>query len=151
MKFIQDNIFNITCDALFIPTNGSIKKNGDAVMGKGLAKQTADKWPHIPARLGCLLQDGNHTYCLYQRERGHIYSFPTKNNWQEKASLKLIEQSLNELNILVETHNWNKILLPKIGCGCGQLNWESQVLPLIKRTITEKTNEILWIVERAET
>ena len=46
--------------AICIPTNGIVKANGHAVMGTGIAKICAVRYPEAPAILGnCLNQSGN--------------------------------------------------------------------------------------------
>lgn len=37
---------------IVIPTNGVLKSNGEAVMGAGLAKQAAQRFPTLPQLLG---------------------------------------------------------------------------------------------------
>jgi len=37
---------------VLITTNGSIKSDGTAVMGRGCAKQAAERLPHLPGTLG---------------------------------------------------------------------------------------------------
>ena len=45
-------------DVLFITTNGTIKKDGKAVMGRGIAAEAKSKYPSIPSKLGELLGMG---------------------------------------------------------------------------------------------
>lgn len=42
---------------IVIPTNGVLKANGDAVMGAGLAKQAAQRFPTLPKLLGQAIRD----------------------------------------------------------------------------------------------
>ena len=47
-------------EVIAIPTNGIVKSNGDAVMGAGLAKDAASRFPDLPKWLGDRLkQFGN--------------------------------------------------------------------------------------------
>lgn len=103
-----------------ITTNGTVKNNGECVMGRGCAAQAKKLFPKLPKRLGDRLrEEGNHTHFF---EDIRIISFPVKHNWYEKADLKLIERSAQELA------SWDRdlgtIYIPRPGCGNGQLKWE---------------------------
>ena len=52
-----------TADAVVITTNGSVKKDGKAVMGRGCAKQAAHIYPELAALLGVRIKArGNQPY-----------------------------------------------------------------------------------------
>ena len=105
-----------------ITTNGFVKNNGCAVMGRGCAKEAAQRYPNLPSLLGQALRYGNQVYVW--REYG-IITFPVKDNWWEKASLQLIEKSAKELVQAVKTWKMeDKIYLPRPGCGNGGLDWK---------------------------
>ncbi len=74
---------NLKPNAIVITTNGAVKKSGEAVMGRGCAKQAADKWPHIPKKLGALIRkNGNIAQVVDQVSLGNtsmsLVSFPVK-------------------------------------------------------------------------
>lgn len=122
-----------------ITTNGNVKKNGEAVMGKGIALQAALKYPELP----CLLADhlkkfGNEVYLF---ENLKIMTFPTKENWKEKSTYELIAKSCDALMVLYNIHNIGKIVMPKVGCSNGGLEW-SKVRQLLYRKFDGKTIDI---------
>jgi len=39
MKELRGNLFHTPCDVICITTNGFVKRNGEAVMGRGCAVQ----------------------------------------------------------------------------------------------------------------
>ena len=117
------DIFNIECDCIVIPTNGIVKANGDAVMGAGLAK-TCDLKYGVSRNLGMCLKHGNHVYNLGYYDGHYICSFPTKHHWRDKSDISLIISSANELISHANINNWNKVILPAVGCGLGGLNYE---------------------------
>ena len=127
---------------LCITTNGQVKNNGKAVMGRGIAKQAADRFPELPELLGDRLKlDGNHVHPLGKWENWLLFSFPTKHDWRFPSQLSLIEQSINELAYFfdIPSHNANymnplnkKIFLPRPGCSNGGLAWED-VKPLVSK------------------
>jgi hypothetical protein len=115
-------------DAVCITTNGNIKKNGKAVMGKGVANGFRMNFPGIDKVLASELEKfGNRlNYLGMWRFHNHpirIFSFPTKHNWWEKSNLKLIVKSAKELQVIANHYDY-KILLPRPGCNNGGLYWE---------------------------
>lgn len=128
MKEVFGDIWEYYKDGYFIvvPTNGTIKSNGQAVMGRGLAKQLAEQQPEFPSKLGkALAERGNRLF--YWNDK--IITFPVKHEWHEKANLELIEKSCKELKEIVE-NTTAKIAMPRVGCGNGKLSW-SDVRPII--------------------
>lgn len=120
-----------------ITANGTIKKNKEAVMGKGITKEAKEKYPNLPFELGQkLLQFGNHVFCFSKYK---IITFPVKTNWWENADLKLIELSCCELRLLIcfgyendkDFEETDKFFLVRPGCGNGGLEW-NKVKPLIE-------------------
>jgi hypothetical protein len=126
----EGDLWEINADARCITTNGIIKKNGDAVMGAGLAKEAAIRYPQLPLLLGsALFSAGNRVHLLLpmkQTDWHHnwLVSFPTKNDWKDKSDMDLIAKSCKELVRMSDNMRWRKVLLPRVGCGLGQLSWD---------------------------
>ena len=125
---------------IVIPTNGLVKSNGAAVMGRGLADQCRHRYPTMPRLLGGKIEkDGNHVF-EFALPRGrswvHLITFPVKTNWWEPAQLSLIERSTQELKELVGIRNF-LVYLPRVGCGNGGLKWED-VQPILLGTLDER-------------
>jgi hypothetical protein len=137
------------CDAKVITTNGSVTGAGVAVMGRGVARQAATRWPDIPLTLGNMITTsglhvgslGNFSYqphlevhipTAYQRPTRtfELVSFPVKEQWQHHAQLWLIRRSCEELVQLADYKDWTFVQLPRPGCGNGGLTWD-QVQPLL--------------------
>ena len=124
---------------IVITTNGTVKSNGECVMGRGVAKQAKMLYPELPSDLGTLIKlQGNFVY-LFSKYR--IITFPVKYNWYEKADIKLIEQSTKELVGAYEIINYPKkldfnVCLVRPGCGNGQLNWED-VKPVLEKYLDD--------------
>lgn len=152
MKEARGDILTIACDAVCITTNGYVTDAGNAVMGRGIAKQFADAVPGVKERLGrCILVGGNHVHKLYNMDGVNVLSFPVKPatvhyahnqsivshaigkyklgsvvpGFHAKADLELIECSAHELLKMANKHpNWKDIHLPRPGCGAGELSWD---------------------------
>lgn len=147
MNELKGNIWDIAKlnDNICITTNGTIKKNGEAVMGRGIALQAKQKYPILPSKLGKLLMNfGNQVYYLYNIETNgtlfkNLFSFPVKHNWWEKADIELIKHSLKEIIVIFNRGMSNKderFLIPRPGCGNGGLNWKD-VKPELQKVLDE--------------
>lgn len=118
-------------DIVCVTTNGEVKVNGRAVMGRGCAEFVAKNFNGTDKKLAEYLKTyGNRVFNLGKySHKGHIIrivSFPTKNLWRDKSSLDLIEKSAKELLLLSDKLGANKIFIPIPGCSNGKLKW-SQV------------------------
>jgi len=88
MNLEEGNLFEFEGDVVCITTNGCVKSNGMAVMGRGVAKQAAILFPEVPKILGMNLAImGNSPSILIDDIGGKslregrtrcLVSFPTK-------------------------------------------------------------------------
>jgi hypothetical protein len=102
-----------------VTTNSVIKRNGQAVMGAGIALDASRRFPELPARLAKhLTEGGNHPYIFPQYR---IVTIPTKHHWKDKSDIDLIESSCKKL-IQCADH-FSKLYIPRLGCGNGGLSW----------------------------
>ena len=62
-----------------IPTNLGWKANGEAVMGAGLAKQAAKRFPNLAKEYGSVLQDAAkfEEEVIYEDHKTKLILFPT--------------------------------------------------------------------------
>ena len=140
----KGNLWKFTQGIPAITTNGYIKKNGQAVMGRGCAKEAADRLGGLAQILGFnLIQYGNHVFYLHQFGDKGIITFPVKDAWSEKAKIELIKQSADELIRMTIPHFMikEKIYLPRPGCGNGGLEWKD-VKPEIEKILTDQVTVI---------
>lgn len=131
-----------------ITTNGTIKTDGSAVMGRGVALEAKQRLPSLPFKVGKYLEErGNHCGAFWD---SRLITFPVKHNWYEKASTELIERSCRELSALVDEIQKSclmepdlKKLLPDLfylvrpGCGNGQLDWKD-VKPILEKYLDDR-------------
>lgn len=129
------DFWTIQGDARCITTNGVLRSNGDAIMGKGMALQAKQRYPKIEFTLGRLIQKyGNHVFYL----GNGLISFPTKYDWRDsKSDIGLIKRSAMELvslfkgDVPIKSKSNRRILLTRPGCGSGNLNW-TDVRPILQ-------------------
>ena len=124
-------------DVRVITTNGTIKKDGSCVMGRGCALEAAKKWPTLPRVLGERIQRyGNQVHYLLDY---NLFTFPVKHNWYEKADLGLIKQSAEQLQELLLSSY--RCVMPRPGCGNGKLSWE-----LVKPVLASILDDRFYII-----
>lgn len=133
------DFWEIYGDARCITTNGALRTNGDAIMGKGIALQAKQRYTRIETALGRLIQKyGNHVYYI---GNGFI-SFPTKHHWKDyESDIGLIKRSAIELvsilkgDIPIKKKSNMRILLTRPGCGSGNLDWKD-VRPVLQTILS---------------
>lgn len=132
MIVVTGNLWTYPTDFRIITTNGAVRSDGRAVMGRGCAKEAAARYPALPRLLGEKLRVfGNHVHFFSDDTIGDrigLFTFPVKHRWNERADLDLIARSVEELRatLLVSA----TYLLPRPGCGNGSLRWEA-VQPIV--------------------
>lgn len=135
------NLFVESADAKCITTNGFVKRSGEGVMGAGVAGQAQRRWPEMPAMLGMhLRENGNHVGVLRlpdTSDPSYYVAYPVKDAWFNVADPELIVRSANELMEYMDLMHWDKVLLPRPGCGNGMLDWP-EVKPLIEDILDDR-------------
>lgn len=138
MREANADLWAVQAQARCITTNGSIRKDGRAVMGRGCALQAKARYPGVDRYLGMeLARVGNHVTVLMDAGQWLLLSFPVKHVWSEPADHSLVERSARELVALADTEGWKRVVLPRPGCGNGQLRWE-QVKPLLEGLLDDR-------------
>ena len=113
---------------IVLTTNGSLTRAGKAVPGNGVTRQAVDRHPWISEKLGQLIRlHGNHVFDLGDS----LATFPVEDTAWSQPDLRIIARSAEELRSLADTSGWQKILVPRPGCGGGGLRWQD-VRPLLE-------------------
>jgi hypothetical protein len=146
LEIYNKDIFKIasgTNEAICITTNGMIKNNGNAVMGKGIAL-TADNYFHISKKLGEYLNKyGNRAfdmgfYSAFSQEPHHVLTFPTKHDWRYNSDINLIKTSAEQIVRICDARNITKCYLPPVGCANGHLDYEKTVKPVLSNILDDR-------------
>lgn len=125
-------------EGMCVTTNGMIRNDGHAVMGRGIAKSVNDKY-HVSLKLAQHLRaNGNVPADLGIYDGFHLLSFPTKDDWRNDSTVALIIASATKLVALANTLGLTKIYLPKPGCANGHLDWETQVKPALSQILDDR-------------
>ncbi|HSE67793.1 MAG TPA: hypothetical protein VLB12_12470 [Gemmatimonadales bacterium] len=117
-----------------ITTNPIVNARGELVMGRGVAKQAADRCPGLSKTLGQWATTVGGFYPASVPEH-RIITFPVKRHWRERAVPWLIGQSARQVKALVFglQSTFPRILplyMVRPGCGNGGLEWKD-VRPLL--------------------
>ena len=69
---------------------------------------------------------------LYKTSHKWILNFPTKKDWRNKSTVEYIEAGLDKFVNTYDSKGIVSISFPMLGCGNGELDWKSQVQPLME-------------------
>lgn len=133
MREVYGDLWRFPADYRIITTNGTVRMDVKAVMGRGCAREAAVRFPHLAGELGGRIRrSGNHVYWFRDYQ---LVTFPVKHAWYETASLELIERSVRELlnlinDIALHEERDRTFVLPRPGCGNGGLKYDA-VRPLL--------------------
>lgn len=118
--------------------------NTVGVMGAGLALKFRQKYPFMYANYKKLCANNELVVGkpkLVSRENGWILLFPTKTDWREPSKLEYIENGLAYLHNAIMSNCYAcagfSFAFPKLGCGCGQLDWNSDVKPIVEKYLSD--------------
>ncbi len=156
MKYSTGDIWELAAQPqhgwVIVPTNTDVKQNGNAVMGKGLAKQAADQLDYLPRLLGQHIKTWGEEIFAYEAEqkwsRGtfgilqkpmRVVCLPTKTTWRQGSDLELIERGCKALKLLAYQLNnspdVHEFFVPRLGAGLGGLDWEREVRPVVDSSL----------------
>lgn len=128
-----EDFWTVQADLRCITTNGALRRNGNAIMGKGIALEARRRYNNVEAILGSFINRyGNHVFSLGYE----LISFPTKYHWRLDADIQLIKRSAQELVTLLKNNPAKRVLLTRPGCGNGSLKW-SDVKVVIQDTLAD--------------
>lgn len=131
MREAFGDLWTFPADYRIVTTNGFVKQNGHAVMGRGCAKEATQRYPLLTGQLGQRLKEQGNIVLFWSEYS--LLTFPVKHNWFERADPQLIARSVQQLLQCIELlqleHEF-RFVLPRPGCGNGQLLW-NDVKPLV--------------------
>lgn len=144
--YVKGNIFQSPAQVLVNTVNTV------GVMGKGLALDFRNLFPEMFSEYKRLcdehkLQVG--TLWLYKTPNKWVLNFPTKQHWREPARIEHIEAGLKKFIYSYARMGIHSIAFPALGCGNGQLDFTTQVQPLMERYLKKAPIDVFIYPERA--
>lgn len=124
------------CQTLVVPVNTV------GVMGNGLAKAFAVRFPDLKRAYQKACKDGvfekEYLFCYDLPDGRKALCFPTKYHWTQDSDLDLIQDALDSfVNGFAQRNGITSVAMPLIGCGKGNLDWMSQVRPLVFASLSD--------------
>lgn len=110
--------------------------NTVGVMGKGIAKEFKTLFPEMFKKYQSFCESGEldiGKLWVYKTANKWILNFPTKTFWRKPSKMEYIELGLRNFVETYADRGITSIAFPPLGCGNGELDWNNQVRPLMKK------------------
>jgi O-acetyl-ADP-ribose deacetylase (regulator of RNase III) len=130
LTYIDINLFESPAQTLVNTVNTV------GVMGKGIAAVFKQLYPEMYKRYRCLCQEGKldvGMLYIYRTPNKIIVNFPTKKHWRQRSRVEYIEVGLQKFVEHYTEYGVSSASFPQLGCGHGELDWETQVRPVMER------------------
>jgi hypothetical protein len=139
MKIITGDIWSqegSPSTTILVTTNSTINSKGGVVMGRGAAREAAERYPLMPFDLADRIKISGPTYGLIIlppfANGVTLGAFQVKHDWKTKADLDLISLATEHLRIVAHVYYYQRYILNFPGIGNGKLT-EQEVLPIIRQ------------------
>jgi len=138
IKYVDSDLFTSPAQVLVNTVNTV------GVMGKGIAYNFKRMYPKMFKKYRTRCEQGFAIgeLWLYKTPHKWILNFPTKEHWRNKSKIEYIEAGLQKFASTYESKGIKSISFPMLGCGNGQLDWDSQVQPLMEEYLADLPIEI---------
>ena len=143
--YVQGDLFQSPAQVLVNTVNTV------GVMGKGVALQFKRHFPEMYAKYRELCEKGGFnvgSLWLYKTPNKWVLNFPTKRHWRQPSRIEYVESGMKKF---VETYSRmgiHSIAFPPLGCGNGQLDFRSQVQPLMEKYLQPLPIEVFVYPEK---
>ena len=114
--------------------------NTVGAMGKGIAAVFKELYPEMYKRYRRLCQEGKldvGMLYIYRTPNKIIVNLPTKKHWRQPSRVEYIEAGLQKFVERYTDYGISSVSFPQLGCGHGELDWETQVQPVMERYLRE--------------
>ncbi|MFQ5342832.1 MAG: macro domain-containing protein [Anaerolineae bacterium] len=114
--------------------------NTVGVMGKGIAAVFKQLYPEMYKQYRRLCQEGEldvGKLYIYRTPNKIVVNFPTKKHWRQRSRVEYIEAGLGKFVTRYEDYGISSVSFPQLGCGHGELDWETQVQPVMERYLRD--------------
>ena len=114
--------------------------NTEGVMGKGIALAFRNIYPEMFREYRALCEAGTlriGTLFVYRTPNKIVVNFPTKETWRKPSRPEYIEAGLSTFVRSYAEAGIRSVAFPPLGCGNGELDFESQVAPLMIQYLSD--------------
>lgn len=131
----------VVCDLFSSPARVLVNTvNTVGVMGKGIAKDFKTIYPDMFGEYQALCErkqfEIGHLW-LYKTGHKWILNFPTKRHWRQPSRPEYIQAGLQKFVDTYHILGITSISFPLLGCGNGELDWETAVRPLMEKYLSK--------------
>lgn len=119
--------------------------NTVGVMGKGVAAEFKRLFPEMYEQYRKLCEANQfHTgmLWLYKSPNKWVLNFPTKKHWRNPSRIEYVEAGLRKFVDTYSELGIYSIAFPPLGCGNGQLDFKTQVQPLMEKYLRNLPIEV---------
>lgn len=127
--------------------------NTVGVMGKGVAYDFKRLFPEMFVEYRNLCERGQlkiGTLWLYKSPNKWVLNFPTKEHWRNPSHIDYIIAGLEKFVHSYSEMGIHSIAYPPLGCGNGQLDFETQVQPIMERYLRNLPIDVFIYPDRTE-
>ncbi len=110
--------------------------NTVGVMGRGIALEFKKLYPEMYREYRTLCEQRQFEIgmlWLYKSPNKWVLNFPTKKHWRYPSRVNYIELGLEKFVKTYAKFGIHSVAFPALGCGNGQLDFETQVRPLLEK------------------
>ena len=130
IMYVKGNLFESPAKVLVNTVNTV------GVMGKGIAKRFKEIYPEMFRQYQLIcekeqLQIGK--LWLFKTEHKWVLNFPTKVHWRQPSKAEYVKQGLEAFVATYASLGITSVAFPRLGCGNGELDWQSVVRPMMTR------------------
>lgn len=119
--------------------------NTVGVMGKGIALEFKRLFPEMYRQYRELCKRGQFKIgmlWLYKSPNKWVLNFPTKKHWRSPSRVEYVDAGLQKFVNSYADLGTHSIAFPALGCGNGQLDFETQVKPLMEKYLRQLPIEV---------
>lgn len=119
--------------------------NTVGVMGRGIALEFKRLFPEMYRQYRELCERGQFEIgmlWLYKGPNKWVLNFPTKKHWRNPSRIEYVEAGLRKFVNSYAGWGIHSIAFPALGCGNGQLDFETQVKPLMEKYLRQLPIEV---------
>lgn len=113
--------------------------NTVGVMGKGIALSYKKLYPEMFEQYRTLCREKKlkiGTLHFYRTQNKTVINFPTKRHWRERSRIEYLHMGLARFVEIYATYGVESVSFPQLGCGNGELDWVSQVQPIMQEYLS---------------
>lgn len=143
--YVKGNLFNSPAQVLVNTVNTV------GVMGKGVALEFKQLFPEMYQQYRELCEHDQFSVgqlWLYRDSQKWVLNFPTKRHWRAPSRVEYIEAGLQKFVQVYSDWGIHSIAFPPLGCGNGQLDFVTQVRPLMEKYLKQLPIDVFIYPER---